>query len=67
MRKTVGDRIKITRTEAGLSQKDFGEALDLSREMVNALERDRFEPRIEILKKIKKKFKKSYDWLLEGK
>lgn len=65
-RKTIGDRIKKIREEAGLTQYDFGDTLGLSREMVNALERDRFEPRVEILRAIKKKYKMSYDWLLDG-
>lgn len=60
-------RFKKLRAETGLTQPEFGKGLKLTRSAVNAIEQGRYCPSIETIKLIKKKFNKSYDWIIEGK
>lgn len=60
-------RFKKVRLEAKLTQPKFAAKLDLTRSAVNAIEHFRYCPSVETIKKIKKVFNKSYDWILDGK
>ena len=60
-------RFKMVRLEANLTQPQYGAKLNLTRSAVNAIEHFRYCPSIETIKLIKKKFNKSYDWIIEGK
>lgn len=49
---TIGERIRVARTKAGLSQKALGTALTLSDKAVSAYEVGRAHPSLDILREI---------------
>ena len=49
---TVGERIRILRKEAGLTQKQLGEKLGVSASMIGQYETNSRKPKLETLKKI---------------
>jgi len=60
-------RFKQVRKEAGLTQIDFGSKIGLTREAVSAIELGRYCPPVDAIRKIKKNFGRSYNWILDGK
>ena len=44
--------VRTRRNEAGLSQADLAAAVDVSRQTINAIERDRYDPSIELAFKL---------------
>ena len=44
--------LRTRRNEAGLSQADLAAAVGVSRQMINAIERDRYDPSIELAFKL---------------
>lgn len=60
-------RFKKVRLEAKLTQPQYAAKLGLTRSAVNAIENLRYCPSVETIRKIKKVFDKSYDWILDGK
>ena len=49
---TTGQKIKQYRLKAGLSQKDLGEKLNVSQQMIAQYESDKRAPKLETLEKI---------------
>lgn len=60
------DRIKKIRTDAGLTQKDFGEKIGVGRIYVSGWETNQSEPGKARLFVIAEKFNVNVDWLLTG-
>jgi transcriptional regulator with XRE-family HTH domain len=62
---SLGEKIKKARKEIGYSQKQFGEALQLSDKAISAYEVDRAEPTISTLKNISKITHRPASYFLE--
>lgn len=62
----IGGRIKQIRTEAALSQSDFGERVGLKKGAVSANELGSSEPSESVIKLICSEFGVNYDWLKHG-
>ena len=60
------DRIRKIRTDAGLTQKDFGERIGVGRIYVSGWETNQSEPGKARLFVIAEKFNVNIDWLLTG-
>lgn len=65
--KDICKRIRNLRTEKGMSQPEFAKSLGIKRPNLNNIERAHQAPSIDVMRAIKKKYKKSYDWLIDGK
>jgi DNA-binding XRE family transcriptional regulator len=63
----IAFRFKQTRAEKKLTQPEFAELLDITLSTCKALEMGSFAPNIETIRKWHKVFKKTYDWILDGK
>ncbi|MBE1446084.1 helix-turn-helix domain-containing protein [Paenibacillus sp. OAS669] len=59
-------RIKMIREYVGLSQREFGEQLGVSRDVISNLEYNRVEPKELLLKHICKLYSVSETWLETG-
>jgi transcriptional regulator with XRE-family HTH domain len=62
----VKDRIKAIRTALKLSQREFGERLGVSRDVISNLEYGRVQPKELLLKHICKLYGVNEEWLLRG-
>lgn len=65
--KQICKRFKQVRIEAGLTQPEYAKKLKITRVSVNAIEHCRYLPTIENIKRMKKVFGISYEWILDGK
>ena len=63
----ICDRIREMRKSASMTTEDFAKELNMSRQGVTHMETYRYLPRINTLILLSKKFKRSYNWILEGK
>jgi DNA-binding XRE family transcriptional regulator len=63
---TINGRFKRMRTDANMTQKEMAYELGITRVSVNAIEINRFLPSIELIRKAHKRFKKSYNWIIDG-
>lgn len=63
---TVGERIKIIRIQADLSQEEFGNRLGMGRGAVYNVEKGLVEPKETFLKLICTTYGVAYDWLISG-
>lgn len=63
---TIGTRIKGLRKEQNLSQESFGEKINVSRDVINNLERDRIGLKEHYIKLIALEYKVNEHWLLTG-
>lgn len=61
----LGDRIKEIRKSRKLSQIEFGEILNVSKQSVSNWENNNILPSVDMLKEISLKFSVSSDFLLE--
>lgn len=61
---TIGQRIKLVRKREGLSQAEFGKALNCSQGFIGHIENGRNQPSAELLTRIAIKYNLSLDWLL---
>ena len=61
-----GERFRKIRKLAGLSQEEFGEVLGVSRQTINAYERDRQKPTVTMIETMCNKYNVSPVWLLTG-
>ena len=57
----VKNRLKILRAERDWSQADLAEALNVSRQTINALEKGRYDPSLPLAFQIAKLFKSSIE------
>lgn len=62
----VNERIKLIRSEAGLSQAAFGKELGVSRDVINNLELGRVEPKDSMIKLICFTYHVNESWLRTG-
>lgn len=63
----LGERIKVVRTENGLTQKDFANLFGLSHSHISNIENNREKPSDTLLLFMCSKFGINYDWLKFGK
>lgn len=63
---SLGERIKLIRKESGLSQKDFGERVNMSHGHLSAIEKNKTEPSDRLIKLICLNFGINEDWLRTG-
>ncbi len=63
----IGQRIKKARLEVGLSQKELGQALQLSDKTISAYEVGRAQPSLEKLKQLSQATHKSISYFLDEK
>ena len=61
---TLGQRIREVRTEANLTQAQFGEVLRVSQDTVSLWEKDKSAPAVETLVALCRAFHVSADYLL---
>lgn len=62
----IGDNIRTLRERRGMTRKEFGEALRVSQDVINNLERNRVEPSGLMIKCICDTFHVSETWLMTG-
>lgn len=62
----IGERIKKIRKEAGLSQVDFAESIDVTQGFLSGLEKGRYQPTADTLICITNIYKIDATWLLTG-
>jgi DNA-binding XRE family transcriptional regulator len=65
--KQICKRFKQVRLEAGLTQPEYAKKLKITRVSVNAIENFRYAPKIDTIRRMKKVFGKSYEWIIDGK
>jgi DNA-binding XRE family transcriptional regulator len=63
----INIRFVQTRVEAGYTQEDMAQQLKINLSTVKAIEAKIVTPNIHIIRRWHKVFKKSYDWIIEGK
>lgn len=61
---TFGRRVRMSRTEMGLSQGELAEMIKTSTRMVSLYERDEVKPTIEVLSRLAKQLKTSVAYLM---
>lgn len=63
---TIGDRIRYARQRVGISQAELAERIGVRQPSMWSYEKNKFTPRAEVLSKLSKELKVSYNWLLNG-
>lgn len=63
----INNRFRKVRVEADLSAQEFGEMLGEPWTTIRAIESGRQNPTIDQIRKLHKRFKKSYEWIIDGK
>ena len=61
MAETIRNRVKELRTEHGLTQQQLAEAVGVSRQSINSIERERYVPSLELALMFARVFGKSTD------
>lgn len=61
-----GERFRQIRKSINLSQQEFGELLGVSRQTINAYERNRQRPTLDMMEKVCRQQEISPHWLLTG-
>ena len=64
--KTIGDRLKQIREEAGLIKKDIAEMLGIQLPVYIGIEENKLDLTLKHIKTLKKEFDISIDWLITG-
>ena len=64
MELTFGEKIKLLRENAGLTQRTLGNAINMTQRKVSYLEHDMYEPSIDDLRALCQFFNVSADYLL---
>ena len=54
---SLKNQLRTLRERQGLSQQELGEILDVSRQTINAIENDRYDPSLPLAFKIARQFK----------
>ena len=62
----MNNDLRERRKQAGLSQADLAAIVDVSRQTVNAIERDRYDPSLELAFKLAKQFDCRIEELFEA-
>lgn len=63
----INRRFRVTRKEAGLTQEEMAEELRITIDLVKQIETCRVVPNIYVLRRWRSVFRRSYDWIMEGK
>jgi transcriptional regulator with XRE-family HTH domain len=63
--KLLGDKIKLLRSEQGITQDQLADYLNVSRQSIGGYENDGVEPSLSVLVKMADRFNVSLDYLLE--
>jgi transcriptional regulator with XRE-family HTH domain len=66
-RPEICERFRKCRVDHQLSQAEFASLLEIGESLVKQIEYGKCAPTIDILRKIHKRFKLSYDYLIDGK
>ncbi len=66
MVKIIGERVKKIRIDKGLSQKELGDKLGVSRDVIANIEYSRVEPREWFIKIFCNEFNVNENWLING-
>lgn len=64
--KTIGDRLKQIRVEAGLTKKDLAEILGIQLPVYIGIEENKVDLTLKHIKTLKKEFDIPIDWLITG-
>ncbi len=59
------NRLKVLRAERDWTQADLAEALEVSRQTVNAIENGKYDPSLPLAFKISRLFKKPIEYIFE--
>lgn len=62
----IGRRIQLSREQAGLTQEQLAEKLELSTQFISAIERGVYGPSLDTVVKLCEELNVSSDWLLLG-
>lgn len=54
-------RVKVLREQQGLSQQQLGDLLGVSRQTINAIENERYDPSLPLAFKISRQFKRKIE------
>lgn len=65
-KKNVGERIRLIRKNAGLTQEQFAEAIGYSKMQVHYVETGKVIPSNELLHQVAVAFHVNYDWIMTG-
>ncbi len=55
------NKLKVLRAERNISQDDLAKAVDVSRQTINAIEREKYDPSLPLALKIAKYFEKKVE------
>jgi putative transcriptional regulator len=61
MRSTVRNRVRELRTERGMTQQELADAVGVSRQSINSIERERYEPSLSLALQFARVFNLSTD------
>ncbi|MEQ8547443.1 MAG: helix-turn-helix transcriptional regulator [Cyclobacteriaceae bacterium] len=59
------NRLKVLRAERDLTQADLAEALNVSRQTINAIEKGKFDPSLPLAFKVSRLFKKPIEEIFD--
>ncbi|MDT8346680.1 MAG: helix-turn-helix transcriptional regulator [Flavobacteriaceae bacterium] len=59
------NKLKVLRAEMNLTQQDLAEALEVSRQTINAIEKEKFSPSLVLAFKISKYFKQDIEEIFD--
>lgn len=61
------NRLKILRAEHNITQADLANAVEVSRQTINAIEKEKFDPSLDLAFKLSKYFSKSIEEIFQHK
>ncbi|RUA34707.1 MAG: transcriptional regulator [Bacteroidetes bacterium] len=61
------NRLKILRAEHNITQADLANAVEVSRQTINAIEKEKFDPSLDLAFKLSKYFSKSIEEIFQYK
>ena len=62
----MNNRVKELRTERHLSQQQLGEAMDVSRQTINSIEKERYVPSLPLALALARYFEKSVEEMFDA-
>jgi transcriptional regulator with XRE-family HTH domain len=63
---SICQRFRKTRLDNKITQEEFAKYLLVNVSYIKAVESKRFTPSFTVMKRWKKRFRVSYDWIIEG-